>query len=362
VGLRADHVLFRALRNPEILSGLNLGEWDTLLRQARVNRLHGRIAALARDRNLLSFLPGPVQPHLDAALILGERHERSALWEVKRVAQALENVATPIVLLKGAAYIMLGLDMARGRIFSDIDILVYEEALDHCEASLKAHGWQIDEDNPFDEAYFRTWMHELPPMKHRVRHTLLDVHHSILPRTLRSMLNPRLLIDDLRPVMGERVRALAPVDMVLHAATHLFIYSDFHYAIRDLTDLDNLVRHFGEVQGFWNKLISRAEELNLITPCFYGIRYVQRYFGTPVPDDVNRNISRWRPGRFGLKILDLLVKQALDPGPVYDGRWRRDLAVLLLSHWPVPSVRAMITPLFWVKRLPFRIRQRKETG
>ncbi len=362
MGVRADHVIFRALRDPELLARLDLSEWDTLLRQARVNRLHARIAVLARDRDLLRFLPEPVQPHLEAALILGESHERSALWEVKRIAQALKDVPSPIVLLKGAAYAMLGLDTARGRILGDIDILVYNEALEQSEASLKIHGWEIDEDNPFDEAYFRKWLHELPPLKHRVRHTLLDVHHSILPRTFRTMLNPRLLIDNSRPVMGEHIRALAPVDMVLHAATHLFLSSDFHYAIRDLADLDNLVRHFSEAPGFWNGLISRADELNLRTSCFYGIRYVQRYFGTSVPDEVNQTISRWRPGRLGLNLLDLLVKRALDPGPVYDGKWRRDLAVLLLSNWPIPSIRAMITPLFWIKRLPFRIKKRRETG
>jgi hypothetical protein len=362
VGVRADHLIYRVLREPQRLAGLSLREWDTVLRQARRHRLHGRIAALARDLNLLRSLPGPVQPHLEAALILGERHERSALWEVKRVAKALEDVATPIVLLKGAAYTMLGLDTARGRIFGDVDILVYEEALDHCEASLKIHGWEIDEDNAFDEAYFRKWMHELPPMKHQVRHTLLDVHHSILPRTFRTMHNPRLLIDNSRPVMGEHIRVLAPVDMVLHAATHLFISSDFHHAIRDLADLDSLVRQFGEAPDFWNGLISRADELNLRTPCFCGIRYVQRYFGTPVPDGVRETLSQWRPGRLGLNILDMLIMQALDPGPVHEGKRRRDLALLLLSHWPIPSVRAMITPLFWIKRLPLRIRQRKETA
>jgi len=39
--------------------------------------------------------------------------------------------------------------------------------------------------------------------------------------------------------------------MVLHAATHLFLNEEFSSALRDLADLDSLLRHFGGETRFW---------------------------------------------------------------------------------------------------------------
>ena len=39
--------------------------------------------------------------------------------------------------------------------------------------------------DPYDDAYYRRWMHELPPLIHRERDRMIDVHHTILPLTAR---------------------------------------------------------------------------------------------------------------------------------------------------------------------------------
>ena len=49
------------------------------------------------------------------------------------------------------------------------------------EAALMLDGWASGHRSAYDQRYYRTWMHELPPMQHIQRGTVLDVHHAIAP-------------------------------------------------------------------------------------------------------------------------------------------------------------------------------------
>jgi hypothetical protein len=74
--------------------------------------------------------------------------------------------------------------------------------------------------------------------------------------------------------------------MVLHSATHLFFNEEFSNGLRDLADLDSLLRGFGRERGFWERLAQRARVLGLARPLYYGLRYAQRLLGTPVEIEV----------------------------------------------------------------------------
>jgi hypothetical protein len=159
-------------------------------------------------------------------------------WEVKCIQRALADVGVPVILLKGAAYVMAGLPPAPGRFFSDIDILVPKATLPAVEAALMLHGWATTHHNAYDQRYYRTWMHELPPMRHATRLSVIDVHHAILPETARLRPDPEKLRDAARPLdPNESVMVLAPTDMVLHSALHLFHDGEFDSGLRDLVDL-----------------------------------------------------------------------------------------------------------------------------
>ena len=62
---------------------------------------------------------------------------------------------------------------------------------------------------------------------------------------------------------GGPFRIFAPEALVLHSAAHLFQDGDFAGGLRDLIDQDDLLRHFGSQPGFWNRLVARANELEL---------------------------------------------------------------------------------------------------
>ncbi|MCL2635919.1 MAG: nucleotidyltransferase family protein, partial [Betaproteobacteria bacterium] len=256
--------LIDSLRWPERLRALPLRRWDSLLRVARRANLIGRLALTARQAGLLDDLPAPVRTHLESAEVL-TKHQRAAIgWETVHLAKAFAAEEFPVVLLKGAAYACAGLTAANGRLFGDVDILVPRADLNRAEAALMLHGWAGGGNDPYDERYYRQWMHEIPPMMHRGRGTIVDLHHNILPSTARHSPYADALLAASQPLPGTRFRVLCPADMVIHSVTHLFHESELQNGLRDLFDLDSLLGEFSAANAdFWDQLLARATALGL---------------------------------------------------------------------------------------------------
>ena len=142
---------------------------------------------------------------------------------------------------------------------SDVDILVPRERLADVETALMMAGWVHADHDAYNQHYYRTWMHELPPMRHLHRGTVLDVHHALVPGTARARPSTQRLLQAAKALPGQAgVCVLAPVDMVLHSAAHLFHESDFTHGFRGVVDIDALLREFASVPGFWSDLLERA--------------------------------------------------------------------------------------------------------
>lgn len=329
--------------------------FDTTLRN-EVMRLAGRWQLLPRlagrfnDAGLLDRFPEKSRTRLEAALALGRGYERGTLWELNRITRALHDIACPVVVLKGAAYIVAALPAGRGRTLSDIDILVPRDWLPAIERAVLAHGWEHLKADEYDEYYYRHWTHELPPLFHSARGSSLDVHHTILPPLGRLKPEPALLFAAARPVPDTLLSVLCPADMVLHSAAHLFQDGDLGGGVRDLTDLDILLRHFGANEpSFWGHLVPRAESLQLGRPLYYALRYTGRLLETPIPAAVLTAAERHRPGGIVERIMDALVYRALLPPDVDSFHWDMELAhtaLLARGHWlkmPLPILARHLT-------------------
>ena len=136
--------------------------------------------------------------------------------------RALAPLGVPVILLKGTAFHAADLDACGGRSVGDLDILVPHDSLGAVEAALLDAGWErMKEADGYDDAYYRRWMHELPPLIHRTRDRMIDVHHTILPLTARPTPDAGALIAGQRrarqrpahPLAGRhhRPRRRAPV-------------------------------------------------------------------------------------------------------------------------------------------------------
>jgi hypothetical protein len=273
---------------------------------------------------------------LHSAGVIAANEERVMRWELNRIERALSEVDCEVVLLKGAAYVLAALPIARGRLSTDIDILAPESRLSTIEEKLLKHGWRHVKIEQYDQYFYRKWSHELPPLIHRDRKTVVDVHHTILPPTGRLHPDPEKLLTASVAVKGTRFHVLAPPDMVLHSAAHSFQDGDLMRGIRDLVDINDLVRHFSQAfVRFWDRLVVRAEELDLTRPLYYALRYANLYLQTPIPQNIIDRSQRWKPPWPACSAMDLIVDQAVTAGP-----WRKDLGLTLSrkllyvrAHW-----------------------------
>lgn len=306
------HLLLTTLQQPDSFASLPLGDWDLIVRQARHAGVLARICFLLEDRGLLDRVPREPRCHLESARTLAHKQTRDVRWEVTSVRAVLDDIGVPITLLKGAAYVMAGLPPARGRLFNDIDFMVPRESIDQVEAALLAADWIAGKLDPYDQRYYRNWTHQIPPLRHVARNTILDVHHTIVAVTSRSAVDALALSADSLPLGGdERLRVLAPVDMVLHSAVHLFNEGEFDHGLRDLLDLRDLLEHFGSAPGFWDDLVQRAAEIGLTRPLFYSLRYLEKLLKAPIPSTVLEASAAWSPTP--LRLADALFTRALLP-------------------------------------------------
>lgn len=313
------------MRASSQMEGASLSVWDHTLRLARSSNLIGRLATDAQDQGWLDSVPPQVRQHLVAAARLVAHQQQAIEWECRHLEVALKHLTIPVVLLKGAAYSMSKRHAAHGRLFGDIDLLVPRESLNAVEAALMLHGWSVGAIDPYDQRYYRQWMHELPPMSHIKRGTVVDVHHNILPLSARVVVDAPALIANAVPVQGTMFRVLAPPDMVIHSAVHLFHEGQLRNGLRDLFDLDALLSEFAETEAqFWPGLILRAQELRLSWPLALAMRYACEVLGTPVPPEIAAAALRSAGiGRASLAGFDAMYLRALTP----DHASTRSLAV-----------------------------------
>ena len=309
--------LVAALRQPGTMTTLSLLQWDGLVRVGRRADVLARLGHLAEDglAGGLAVLPEPVQMHLRSAMILASRQRTELGYESQAIMDALASAGIRPVLLKGAAYVLTGQQAGRGRLVSDVDILVPHERLNEVEAALMMAGWVSTDRDAYNQAYYRRWMHELPPMTHMRRGTTVDVHHTLVPPTAGYGVEVQALFDSVVDD-GRGFGVLCDVDQVIHSAVHLMHEGELEMGFRGLLDIDALLTEFAANDaGFWDRLAARAIRLGLQRPTFLALRYTQRFLGTAVPRDcfVNLRANAQRLGHVRLAVLDSLYGRALRP-------------------------------------------------
>ena len=341
--------------------------WDLLMRQALSAGLLARLGALAQAVGVEPALPLPVRRQMRALLALSAEQQRAVRWELVLLTRDLAALPGPVLLLKGAAYVACDLPPAAGRLFSDIDILVAREQLDEAEAALMLGGWASAAGTAYDERYYRQWMHELPPMVHLRRQTNLDLHHNILPLTARIKTHSAPLLAAAQVVAEfPRFSVPAPTDQVLHSATHLMHEGEWGHGLRDLVDLDSLLRRHAASPGFWDALLTRAAALSLGRPLFYGLNLCRRYLHTPVPDEVLRRCPD-RPGLLLQALMHTLLRRALTGahrGSTAPGTRIAEFALYVRSHYLRMPLHLLLPHLIVkaFKRPPAPASQREDAG
>ncbi len=354
----ASQRLARLLADIDRLDAVSSSEWETLLAQARVARLWPRLGERCAHVEA-SSLPQPVHHHLQAGRTLGRSVRETLAVEVLRVADVLAGAGLRCVLLKGAAYSAADLPAARGRVFGDIDLLVPEADIVRAEMALMGGGWLCQVLDAYDMRYYRTWMHEIPPLTHVRRHTVLDLHHTITPPTSSFAVRGGQLLEHTRCVdAAQNLWVLQPVDQVLHSAVHLFSEGEFDHGLRDLLDLDDLLRDFSNLDpAFWSHLLARAASLKLERPLHHALHSLQALLGRQWPVEHAAGIAALRPGLVPRSVMAWLLQRALKPPHASCHAPGDALARWLLyvrSHWlrmPLYQLLPHLLRKAWLRRI-----------
>lgn len=272
--LHDGRLLAAALRDPAGIAALDSAGWTALLAMALAEQLIGTLA-----RRLAGLpMPAAAARVLADAWAGAEQGRIWALWEAEMARRALAPLDCPVVLLKGTAFVAAGLRAGLGRSIGDLDILVPRARLEAVEAALLAAGWDWVKPNPYDDEYYRRWMHELPPLIHRDRDRMIDVHHTILPLTARRTPDPAAIIAASEPLAGG-LRVPAATDLIVHAAAHLFADGDLAGGMRNLWDIHCLIEEAG-LAG----VAARAAQHGLGREVARAVRLSHALYGTEISD------------------------------------------------------------------------------
>ncbi len=277
--MRAARLLIRALCDRTSVSTLGTDEWTALIAAARAESLIGSLAHRLQGASL----PSKVERLFEDARRDHDYARTQALWEAEMARRALAPAGVPVILLKGTAYVAAGLSAGQGRSIGDLDIMVPRESLDGVQEALLAAGWEWVKSDAYDDLYYRRWMHELPPLIHKERDRMIDVHHTILPLTARPTPDATAMIAD-SIALANGLRILCPEDMIIHAVAHLFADGDLAGGLRNLWDIDRLLREFAADDGFWRRLEEGAERHQLRRPVARALRLARSLYDTPVDD------------------------------------------------------------------------------
>jgi hypothetical protein len=132
-------------------------------------------------------------------------------------------------------------------------------------------------------------MHELPPLIHKARDRMIDVHHTILPQTHRITPDALALMSDAVTTAGG-LAILCPADMACHCAAHMLADGDLQGGLRNLWDFHCLTRDFAAADpGFWGQLDGRADMHGLRVAVHRAARLARDLYGSALPSGWDRH-------------------------------------------------------------------------
>lgn len=333
--------------DPVLLEHASAIQRDRVFRYARRAGLLGNLVARARACGLQDEVFDGLA---EGAWLYAAEHSRRIEWELAQLKPVLGTLGVPVVLLKGAAYLRLGLPSAQGRLVSDIDLMVPHDHLGAVEQVMRDTGYLAQKQDDYDQYYYREWMHELPPMAHAARGTIVDLHHNIAPPVSRLKINAQGLLQAAVPFPDDDFwMRLSDEDMVLHLCVHLFHDGEMHNGLRELFDLDSLLRHFAHDEAFWVRLLARAQEMALMRPLYYGLHFCRTLLATPVAAEVEAYLDVAAPLQPLRGVLQLAMQHALLPETRERLSWRKGVSeqiLFLRSHWLRMPPRMLVRHLW----------------
>ena len=333
------NLLCECLNDPQIVRQWGAEQWNSFLPTARDARLLGRSLHLFEESGLIDCVPQRVQDQFKGALAQTRYIQGQAMRELRHLVARLGDQGIELMALKGIAYLVAGLPPAAWRNLSDVDVLIAGADIERAERVLRDAGWvDSGEFDTYDQHYYRDWMHELPPLRHRSRRMEVDLHHNLAPPVSRIRIDAAKLWADAQEVEdahGLSVKVPAASDLLLHNAIHLFMNDELRGGLRDVVDFRDLYRHFVANQAdFERHLLLRADELGCGRALYYAVATAERLAGLTPSAAFLADLARHAPSAPVRRLMGWLIDRLLAPRrPDAASAAMAEKLLFLRSHW-----------------------------
>ncbi|MFD2165572.1 nucleotidyltransferase family protein [Thalassotalea euphylliae] len=308
------NLLLQVWRAPDVAGNLTNKQWQLLVGQARSSYVLASLGHKLHSQYKNGNIPERVWRHMANAIIVADKQKLDTHHELMRLNGTFSRISVTATLLKGAAYSELNLPVSKGRVFSDIDLLFPRSHIETVEKELWFSGYIAAKEDDYDKRYYRQWMHEIEPLQHIKRKTVLDIHHNILPVSGKTEVNlPPLLEGQSQFEHFSHINTLSEEALILHCATHLFHEGEFEKGFRDLSDIASLFEQYLKNHDSLKNVIRLAEQTNLILPLYLAIRYSHKLFNIGFSKTMLETVEAFKPTKVRLSILDRCYCQVLQP-------------------------------------------------
>lgn len=290
------------------------GQWTSFLQEARQHALLGSCCYLLKDLQLWNSVPTKVQAHLLSGQHYADKQKITVVNELIELENVFAGSNLPVLLVKGVAYRAAGYAFARGRVFSDIDLLVPDSHFDDALKRLINAGYLEFALSSYDRRYYKRWTHQHPPLTHFMRGANIDLHHHIFPVAS----NEKILIE---PIIAAALRledsafaVPAPQHLFVHASVHLFYQEETHKLIKDLFDLYLLYQECLSRCDI-RAIIEAAIACQAQAAVFYAIETLHQLYGLPLPAEIaalapaTSSYRRWQ--------MQFLLRHLLDRDSIW---------------------------------------------
>ncbi len=267
--------------HPQPVQSFTLEEWNQLVLILRKEKMLARFYAILERGQLLEEIPPEALRHFVNANIVSKKQAALAKKEASELSKALSDKADYIVFLKGAAYSVTDNPASLGRVYSDIDLLVPKNNLENIEQYLCVVGWKHHSLDDYDEMYYRKWAHEIPPMQHGSRGTVLDIHHNLVPVISGKSINIQAFVKDYGTAHNN-ITVLCEPAMFFHSAIHLFFNEDMSSAFRDMTDL--YLVSSAQSEQFFHDVMAITEKYGFRKECILAFHLLSIHFNISLPN------------------------------------------------------------------------------
>lgn len=343
--------------DPSKATKLSPVEQSDLIIILRHQKILARFAFFSKRAGVFEQFLEQSQRHLKNALKIAEKQKEQVQLEAGIISKLLKQDSDFVVFLKGAAYTLSNKPVGHGRVYSDIDILVNKAQLKPCEQTLALDGWLGQEINDYDDKYYRKWAHEIPPLEHAQRGTIIDVHHNIIPIVSKDAPTVEALKEHIY-ANEEGIQMLSQPAQFVHSSVHLFRNEDYSNGFRDLTDLYLLVMDDDLSQineSMLEQIHQVADELGFRYEVGLSFSLIKKILKADIPDkfiEANLNKSAIRVAFDHYIFKDVLLPQhdllAHSKTPfkhflaIVRGHFIKMPFALLMYHLIVKSGRNMI--------------------